>query len=49
MVDRGADYAGMVAELRARFPRLVAEAEWMAEAEQIRQQRARNLRAAGIH
>ena len=48
-VDRGMDYVCEVAKFRAQMPREVAMLEWNERAEQMRQQRARNMRAAGVH
>lgn len=48
-VDRGADYGQMVSALWKARPELISEA---AEAESLamkRQQRERNMRAAGLH
>lgn len=42
------DHTAMVERLRARAPRLVAECEFKAEADRIRGQRRRNMRAAGL-
>lgn len=47
-VDRGLDYSGAVAALRAAHPRLVAECEMLEEARQREAQRKRNMRAAGL-
>jgi hypothetical protein len=46
--DRGLDYAGAVESLRISHPRIVAEAEWAADAARITDQQRRNMRAAGI-
>lgn len=43
-----AEHAAAVERLRARAPRLVAECEWKEEADSIRAQRRRNMRAAGL-
>lgn len=47
-VARGLDYAPAVERLRARAPRLVAEAAFFEEAAAARAQRLRNMRAAGL-
>jgi hypothetical protein len=47
-IDRGLDYAEAVERLRSRFPRVVAEHEFAEATEQAKQQRARNMRAAGV-
>ncbi len=48
-VDRGKNYAATVAKMRAIDPRLIAEMEWQEAAEQAKEQRKRNMRAAGLH
>lgn len=48
-VDRGMDYSAAVARIRTVDPRLVAEMEWQEAAEQSKQRRAQNMRAAGLH
>lgn len=48
-VDRGMDYAAAVGRLSAFDPRLVAQLRWNEEAAEIKAQRARNMRAAGLH
>lgn len=49
-VDRGKSfYDAKVCRLRVSHPGLVEDCEWRQDAEKITQQRARNLRAAGIH
>lgn len=47
-VARGMDYAAAVGRLMATDPRLVAQLRWNEEAAEIKAQRARNLRLAGI-
>lgn len=48
-IDRGADYNQMVAKLCRKNPAMVRECADRENAELARQQRARNMRAAGIH
>lgn len=48
LVEVEASYNVMVEVLRASDPRMVAIMEWRAELEVSREQRARNMRAAGI-
>lgn len=49
-VGRGEiQYAEAVAKLRAVDPRLVAQCEWNESAAAIREQRARNMKLAGVH
>ena len=49
-VTRGdADYAELIGRLSVADPRLVAMTEWNADARQRREQRERNMRAAGVH
>lgn len=49
-VDRGViEYRATVELLRAKHPQLVAECEFAEAAAQAEEQRARNMRAAGIH
>lgn len=48
-VDRGADYGAMVAKYAAVNPQAVAECAFMEAEEARKQQRARNMRAAGVH
>lgn len=48
-VDRGMDYAVAVGRISGVDPRLVAQLRWNEEAEEFKAQRARNMRAAGIH
>lgn len=45
---RSFDHGAAVERLRAHAPRLVAECEFKAEANRIREQRRRNMRAAGL-
>ena len=47
-VDRTMNYAEAVERLRIVDPRLVATLAFLEEAEEARQQRNRNMRAAGI-
>ncbi|WP_119304973.1 hypothetical protein [Dongia deserti] len=47
-VARGLDYAVAVEKLRVVAPRVVAQCRWNEEVEERKQQRLRNLRAAGI-
>lgn len=42
-------YEEAVAKLRAVDPHLVAQCEWNERAAAIREQRARNMRLAGVH
>ncbi|GCA49289.1 hypothetical protein KGO5_01732 [Sinorhizobium sp. KGO-5] len=46
---RKLDYAAAVAKLEAHRPGLVAECRFQEEAAEIRAQRLRNMRAAGLH
>lgn len=46
---RGLNYAMAVAKLEAHHPGLVAECRFQEEAEESKAQRARNMRAAGLH
>lgn len=48
-IARGLDYAQAVANLRITHPGLVERLEWNVENAARKQQRARNLRAAGLH
>lgn len=49
-VDRGImNYRATVELLRLKHPRLVAECEFSEAAERSREQRSRNMRAAGVH
>lgn len=49
-VDRGKSfYDAKVCRLRVSHRGLVEDCEWRQDAEKITQQRARNLRTAGIH
>lgn len=48
-VTRGLDYGHAVAALWQANPQLVAEAAFLENEENARQQRARNMRAAGLH
>ncbi len=43
------DYTKAVGRLRARAPRIVAECEFRQEADRIREQQRRNMRAAGLN
>lgn len=47
--SRGLDYTAALALLQARDPRLVAECAFRREQRAARAQRARNMRAAGLH
>lgn len=48
-VSRKMSYARAVAKLRAQHPVLVAQLAFAEEAEARQAQRARNMRAAGLH
>lgn len=49
-VGRGViSYRATVEKLRGKHPKLVAECEFAEAAEQAKAQRARNMRAAGVH
>lgn len=48
LTDHGQSYLKMVEKVRAVAPRLVAQCKWNEDAEEHKQQRLRNLRAAGI-
>ena len=48
-VDQGEDYEGIVAALRIQNPDLVAQCEWNSMLRERKEQRARNMRAAGLH
>ncbi len=48
-VALGADYDALVAALRARHPKVVAECEFGADVRASKEQRARNMRASGVH
>lgn len=48
LVEKGGDYKMMVEALRCADPRLVAIIEFRGAAEESREQRQRNIRAAGI-
>jgi len=49
LVEQGASYDGILVRLRGVEPKLVAVIEWNADARSRADQRARNMRAAGIH
>lgn len=48
-VDQGADYTHAVAVLDGKAPRFTAELRWRQMVVDRQEQRARNMRAAGVH